>query len=136
MINPLFANLFGSMVENRISKCAEVKENRAKGEVGFRSKHSTVDHGITLRHIIEKVWGVNKKYYVVLFTSRAVESKKHFILECDVFKGIRDSYHSMLASIPWGTVRRLGQMIINLSKKKIELQKEKNKEADSVIYYF
>ena len=24
--------------------------------MGFKSKHSTVDHGITLRHIIEKVW--------------------------------------------------------------------------------
>ena len=35
MINPLFAKLFGSMVENRISKWAEVKEKRAKGQVGL-----------------------------------------------------------------------------------------------------
>ena len=56
MINPLFAKLFGSMVEDRISKWAEVKEKRASGQVGFRLKHSTVDHGITLRHIVEKVW--------------------------------------------------------------------------------
>ena len=48
----------------------------------------------------------------------------------------------MLASIPWhylfsdGTVRRLGQLIINLSKKMIELQKEKNKEAGGPIDYF
>ena len=56
MINPLFEKLFNSMVENRISKWEKVKENRAKGQAGFRSKHSTVDHGITLRHIVEKVW--------------------------------------------------------------------------------
>ena len=57
MINPLFGKHFGKMVENRISKWEEVKEKRAKGQAGFSSKHSTVDHGITLRHIIEKVWG-------------------------------------------------------------------------------
>ena len=55
MINPLFANLFGNMVENIIRKWAEVKEKRAEGQEGFRPKHSIVDHGITLRHIIEKV---------------------------------------------------------------------------------
>jgi hypothetical protein len=31
MINPLFANLFGSMLENRISKWAEEEDKRAKG---------------------------------------------------------------------------------------------------------
>jgi hypothetical protein len=56
MINPLFAKLFGSMLENRISKWAEEGDKRAKGQAGFRPKHSTIDHGITLRHIIEKVW--------------------------------------------------------------------------------
>lgn len=55
MINPLFAKLFGSMIENRISKWAEESDKRAKGQAGFKPKHSTVDHGITLRHIIEKV---------------------------------------------------------------------------------
>ena len=56
MINPLFAKLFGNMVEDKISKWAEVKEKRARGQAGFRLKHSTVDHGVTLRHIVEKVW--------------------------------------------------------------------------------
>lgn len=56
MINPLFAKLFGSMIENRINKWAEENHKHAKGQVGFRPKHSIVDHGITLRHIIEKAW--------------------------------------------------------------------------------
>ena len=55
MINPLFAKIFGSMVEDKISKWEEVKEKRARGQADFRLKHSTVDHGITLIHIVEKV---------------------------------------------------------------------------------
>ena len=67
-----------------------------------------------------------------------MESEKHFILECDAFKDNRDSYHYMLASIMWhclfseGTIRRWGHLIINLSKKRIELQKVKNKEAGEI----
>ena len=47
-------------------------------------------------------------------TSGAVESEKHFILECDAFKDIRESYGNMLASVSWhcifrdGIVGRLG----------------------------
>ena len=75
-------------------------------------------------------------------TSGAVELEKHFILECDAFRDIRDNYRNILASIPWhslfreGAVRRLGQLIINLSKKRIELQKAKNKEVGGCIHYF
>ncbi|XP_059075152.1 uncharacterized protein LOC131875139 [Cryptomeria japonica] len=56
MIDPLFAKLFGSMIENRISKWVEENHKRAKGQANFKPKHSTVDHGITLRRIIEKAW--------------------------------------------------------------------------------
>ncbi len=56
MINPLFAKLFGSMIETRINKWAKENNKRAKGQAGFRPKHSTVDHCVTLRHIIEKEW--------------------------------------------------------------------------------
>jgi hypothetical protein len=55
MINPFFAKLYGSMLEKKISKWAEERDKCAKGKAGFRPKHSTVDHYITLRHIIEKV---------------------------------------------------------------------------------
>ncbi|XP_057859365.1 uncharacterized protein LOC131068202 [Cryptomeria japonica] len=56
MINPLFAKFFGSMTENRISKWLEEIGKRVKGQACFRPKHSIVDHGITLRHLIEKGW--------------------------------------------------------------------------------
>lgn len=64
----------------------------------------------------------------------AMESEKHFILECDAFKEIKESYENMLASVSWrclfseGIVERLGRLIINLNRKNIELQKEKNRE--------
>ena len=64
MINPLFAKLFGSMLENKISKWAEARDKHAKGQAGFRPKNSTVDHGITLRHIIEKFWEKMKKSFI------------------------------------------------------------------------
>lgn len=63
MINPLFSKLFGSMLENKISKWAKERDKSAKGQAGFRPKHSTVDHCITLRHIIEKVWGKNEEVF-------------------------------------------------------------------------
>ncbi len=55
MINPLFAKLFGSMLENKINKWAEERDKHAKGTTCFRPEHSTIDHCITLRHIIKKV---------------------------------------------------------------------------------
>lgn len=67
-------------------------------------------------------------------TSRVVESEKHFILECDAFKDIRESYGNMLASVSWHylfnneIVGRLGQLIINLNKKRTKMHKAKNKE--------
>ncbi|XP_059064423.1 uncharacterized protein LOC131856598 [Cryptomeria japonica] len=45
-----------NMIENRISKWAKENGKRAKGQASFRPKHSIVDHGMTLRHLIEKIW--------------------------------------------------------------------------------
>ena len=44
MINPLFAKLFGSMIENKISKWTEESDKCAKKKVGFGPKYSTIDH--------------------------------------------------------------------------------------------
>ena len=70
MINPLFAKLFGIMLENRISKWVEERGKHAKGQASFRPKRSTVDHGITLRHIIEKVWEKKGEAFVALSISK------------------------------------------------------------------
>jgi hypothetical protein len=35
MINPLFAKLFGSMLEKKINKWAEERDKRAKGQAEF-----------------------------------------------------------------------------------------------------
>lgn len=56
MVNSIFGKLFGSMIECRISKWEENEGKRAKGQAHFRSTHSTIDHCITLRHLIEKIW--------------------------------------------------------------------------------
>ena len=66
MINPLFAKLFRSMLEKKISKWAEERDKRAKGQAGFRPKHSTVDHCITLRHIIKKKLGKEGRSFLLL----------------------------------------------------------------------
>lgn len=70
MINPLFVKLFGNMVENKINKWVEEKEKCVKVQANFRPKHSTIDHGITLRHIVEKEREEREEVFVVLLTSR------------------------------------------------------------------
>ncbi|XP_057862981.2 uncharacterized protein LOC131071237 [Cryptomeria japonica] len=56
MVNPLLGKCFRSMVESRISGRAKVEGKRAKGQASFRPRHSTIDHCIMLRHLIEKIW--------------------------------------------------------------------------------
>ena len=55
------------MLENKISKWEEERDKRAKGQASFRPKHSTIDHGITLRHIIEKFWEKNEEVFCCIF---------------------------------------------------------------------
>lgn len=56
MVNPLLGKLFGSMVERKTSRWAKIEGKRAKGQAGFRPKYSTVDHGVTLRLLVVKLW--------------------------------------------------------------------------------
>ena len=74
MVNPRFGKLFGSMMECRISSWVEKEGKRAKGQAGFRTRHSTIDHCITLRHFIEKVWNIQGEEAFCCF----VDFKKAF----------------------------------------------------------
>jgi hypothetical protein len=65
----------------------------------------------------------------VFCTSGKVETKKHFILECEAFKDSRDNYINILTSSSWndlfsqGIVDKLGEPIIKLNRKMVELLK-------------
>ena len=52
MIGPIIAKLFECMVDRKLSTWVEKNAKRAKGQIGFRAEHSTIDHLITLRVII------------------------------------------------------------------------------------
>ena len=54
MINPLLADLFGIILEKNMRIWIESEGKRDKGQAGFRSEHSTMDHLVTLRIIVEK----------------------------------------------------------------------------------
>ena len=48
------SKLLESILEQNISSWAETNNKRAKGQVGFRPKHSTIDHLISLRVLMEE----------------------------------------------------------------------------------
>jgi hypothetical protein len=73
----------------------------------------------------EKAW---EERVCVFCTSGKVETEKHFILECEAFKDRRDNYINILTA-SWnklfseGKVEKLGELIIKLNRKRVELQK-------------
>ena len=54
MISRLLAKLYGIILEKKISIWIESVGKRSKGQAGFRRKHSTIDHLVTLRIIMEE----------------------------------------------------------------------------------
>ena len=54
MINPLLVKLYGIILEKKLSIWLKSEGKRAKGQAGFRRQHSTTDHLITLRIIVEE----------------------------------------------------------------------------------
>ena len=54
MIIPLLAKLYGIILEKKLSIWLESEGKRAKGQTGFRRKHSTTDHLVMLRIIVEE----------------------------------------------------------------------------------
>jgi hypothetical protein len=77
----------------------------------------------------------------VFRTSGKVETKKHLILECEVFKDNRDNYINILTASSWnnlfseGTMEKLGELIIKLNRKRAELQKSGGEAVCTIDYY-
>jgi hypothetical protein len=73
-------------------------------------------------------------------TSGKMETEKHFILKCEAFKDIRDNYVSILTASSWnnlfneGTMEKLGEFIIKLIKKSIEMQKSVSETVCNIGY--
>lgn len=111
--------------------CDLQKKEYIGASISWRSK-VLIDQLITISH---QLWCETRQWkrpkeaweeWVCTFCmSGEVELGKHFILECDAFKYIIESYGNMLASVSWyyffneEIVGSLGQLIINLNKKMI-----------------
>jgi hypothetical protein len=54
MISPILAKLYTIILEKKINIWLESHGKRAKGHVGFRGYHSTVNHLVTLRIIAKE----------------------------------------------------------------------------------
>ena len=54
MISPLLAKLYGLILEKEINIWLESEGKKDKGQAGFRRHHSTMDHLVTLRIIVEE----------------------------------------------------------------------------------
>ena len=68
MIIPLLAKLYGIILEKKLSIWLESEGKWAKGEAGFRRKHSTTDHLVTLRIIMEECRNDKSNLFVALWT--------------------------------------------------------------------
>ena len=53
MIGPLLAKLYSIILEMKLNIWLEIEGKRDKGQAGFRRQHSTMDHLVTLRIIVE-----------------------------------------------------------------------------------
>ena len=54
MVGSIMAKLFGCIMEMKLSSWAEDNDKRAHGQAGFWKAHSTVDHLVTLRVLMEE----------------------------------------------------------------------------------
>ena len=69
-----------------------------------------------------------------------METEKHFILECEAFKDSRHSDVNILTTSSWvnlfnkGTMVKLGELIIKLNRKMVEMQKSTEKRVCPIDY--
>jgi hypothetical protein len=68
IITSILAKLYGIILEKKISLWLESHSKRAKGQARFRRYHSTVDHIVTFRIIVEEFCNTKTIFFVVLLT--------------------------------------------------------------------
>ena len=68
MVGSCMSKLLGSILEQEISAWAEINDKRAKGQAGFRPKHSTIDHLISIRVLMEESRLKGKNCIAILWT--------------------------------------------------------------------
>ena len=79
----------------------------------------------------KEVW---EERVCIFCSSGKVETKKHFILECEAFKDNRESYTDILVARSWhslfseGFVEKLGSLIVRLHKKRVEYINQMKKQ--------
>ena len=84
---------------------------------------------------LEKTKGSLGRKSVYFWTYGKVETKKHFILECEAFKDNRDTYVNILTTSSWvnlfseGIVVKLGELIIKLNRKIVEIQNQQARQS-------
>ena len=55
MVHSTIAKLYNTIMEQKVSAHWVISQNKQElGQVGFRPKHSTIDHLVTLRVIMEE----------------------------------------------------------------------------------
>ena len=54
MISLVLAKLYGIILEKKINRWLDSEGKQAKGQAGFRRQHSTTDHLVMLRIIVEE----------------------------------------------------------------------------------
>ena len=65
---PLLSKLFGFILEKKIDLWIESEGRRDKGQAGFRTHHSTMNHLITLWIIAEEFLKINPISFATLRT--------------------------------------------------------------------
>jgi hypothetical protein len=81
----------------------------------------------------KEMW--EERVCIILCSSRKVETKKHFILECEAFKDSRESYAGILAASSWDNlfneefVEKLGAVIVKLHRKMAEYKSQMEKQS-------
>ena len=109
MFNPTHNHQQKSYIESNISWRAKI----------LIAKLRTNSHHLRPK----EVW---EERVCIFCSSGKVETEKHFILECEVFKDNRESYPDILAASSWdnlfseGFCEKLGAFIVRLHKKSAE----------------